>query len=296
MFKARPVVISSQVIALLLLASACTSGDAPETSGESAADSRSSVASGTTGESTTATWFGDENALEVVAENLPYAEVDDNLIYGYFAFPANMVDSLPAVLVVHDRWGLNDDVRANVERLAAGGYIVLGVDLFAGAHAENLADARDLEIGVIEDRDKAKENIKQAIEFVRMSSAPPSVSIVGFGFGGGWALDAAIDQPEELGAAISYYGQVPTDDTEIESLDVPYLGFFSESDRAVPIASARAFSEKASAMSKDVEIRTFADARRGFAEASGETFDANASQAAWTHMLSFLDARVSVTP
>lgn len=296
MHKAKPVVIASQVLCLMLAVSACTSGDAPGTTDTSGNGSASpSAATPATGASP-AGIVGDEVALEVVAENLPYAEVNDSLTYGYFAFPANMVDPLPAVLVVHDRWGLNDDVRATVERLAAGGYIVLGVDLFAGQSAETLSEARELEIGVVEDRATAQENIKQAIEFVRMSSAPPSVSIVGFGFGGGWALNSAMDLPEELGAAISYYGQVPTDDSEIESLDVPYLGFFSENDRAVPIASARAFSEKASAMSKDVEIRTFADARRGFAEESGDSFDANASQAAWTHMLRFLDARVSTTP
>ncbi len=289
MQKARLAVVASELLLLLLGVSACSSGDAPSSSAPSSDSSASSSASNR------GTVESVDESLEVVAESLPYAEVGDELIYGYFAFPANMVDPLPAVLVVHDRWGLNDDVRNHVERLAAGGYIVLGVDLFAGKSAQDSASARELEIAVIENRQTAQTNIRQAIEFVQTSSSPPSVSIVGFGFGGGWALNAAIDQPEELGAAISYYGQVPTEETEIQSLDVPYLGFFSESDRAVPIASAREFSQKANALSKDVEIMTFAEARRGFAEQSGATFDPSASQTAWSHMLQFLDARVSST-
>ena len=291
MHKERSLVTVCGFLILSLGIGACSSGDAPESAAVANGETHSPVADGTEDASS-----GVNAPLDVIAENLPYAEVGDELIYGYFAFPANMVEPLPAVLLVHDRWGLNDDVRNNVERLAAGGYIVLGVDLFSGEAADDLSSARQLEIAVVENREIAQENINQAIEFVKTSSSPPSVSIVGFGFGGGWALNSAIDQPEALGAAISYYGQVPTEDTQIQSLDVPYLGFFSESDNAVPIATAREFSEKASAMSKDVEIRTFADARRGFAEESAETFDANASNEAWSHMLEFLDARVSVTP
>ena len=95
-----------------------------------------------------------------------------------------------------------------------------------------------------------------------------------------------------LDAAISYYGQVPTEDDAISSLKVPFLGFFSELDRAVPIDSALEFSRKANELQKDVEIRTFSEARRGFADASRDSFDADAAQAAWAHMMQFLDAQL----
>jgi len=293
MQKIQSAVSICATLVVLLALGACSTDDASP-----AGDGSGSAAGAQSRPSAAAEPSANGQPRDVIAENLPYAEVNDELIYGYFAFPANMVEPLPAVLVVHDRWGLNDDVRASVERLAADGYIVLGVDLFAGQSAEDTSRARSLEIGVLEDRGRAQENIRQAIKFITDSSMPPSVSILGYGFGGGWALNAAIDQPDAFGAAISYYGQVPTEDAEINSLQVPFLGFFAESDRAVPIDSAREFSRKAEALRKDVEIRTFADVRRGFAETSAETFDAGASQAAWSHMLQFLDQRLtaSATP
>ena len=62
---------------------------------------------------------------EVMGERMAYAEVDDELVYGYFAFPADMLEPLPAVIMIHEWWGLNDNVRVMAERLAAEGYMVL---------------------------------------------------------------------------------------------------------------------------------------------------------------------------
>ena len=78
----------------------------------------------------------------VVAERLAYAEVGDDLHYGHFVIPADMVEPLPGILVIHEWWGLNDGVRAMADRLAALGYIVLAVDLFGGKTAVSPADAR----------------------------------------------------------------------------------------------------------------------------------------------------------
>ena len=85
----------------------------------------------------------------VVAETLPYAEVNDELVYGYFVFPADMVEPLPALLVLHEWWGLNDGIRAMADRLAAEGYIVLAVDLFGGESAISPSDARALMLSVV---------------------------------------------------------------------------------------------------------------------------------------------------
>ena len=86
----------------------------------------------------------------VVAETLPYAEVDDELVYGHFVFPADMVDPLPGVIVFHEWWGLNDEVRAMADRIAAEGYVVLAVDLFGGRSTRSPADARAIMVSVVE--------------------------------------------------------------------------------------------------------------------------------------------------
>jgi carboxymethylenebutenolidase len=273
------------VLAALVTVGACSSGDAPPPA--PAADGKPDVSAPAAAPTDEAT----VDDREIVAESLPYAEVRDALVYGYFAFPADMLDPLPAVVVVHDRWGLNDDIRQAADRLAASGYIVLAIDLFLGKTVDSPADARDLEIDVLENPRRVEDNISQAIEFVRVSSSPPGMAILGFGLGGGLALDTALDHPDALDAAVSFYGQLITDQDDLARLEVPFQGFFAPSDRAVPLTTVEDFQKTADALEKDVSIEILEDARHGFAAASSETYDAAVMDTAWGEMLAFLKTR-----
>ncbi|MDH3276340.1 MAG: dienelactone hydrolase family protein, partial [Gammaproteobacteria bacterium] len=87
-------------------------------------------------------------AQAVISEKLPYAELGDTLVYGYFVAPADMFEPLPAVIMIHEWWGLNDNIRAMADRLAGEGYIVLAVDLYGGKVAKNIAEARQFMLSV----------------------------------------------------------------------------------------------------------------------------------------------------
>ena len=128
----------------------------------------------------------------VVAETLPYAEVDDELVYGHFVFPADMVDPLPGVIVIHEWWGLDDGVRAMADRIAAEGYVVLALDLFSGQSTRSPAAAREMMVEVVENPELAEENIRQAYQFLVDSGQAPKIGAIGWDFGGGWALSTAI--------------------------------------------------------------------------------------------------------
>ncbi len=122
---------------------------------------------------------------------MPYAEVDEELVYGHFVFPTDMLDPLPAIIVIHEWWGLNDNVRAMSDRLAGEGYIVLAVDLFGSGVAKNPKEARRLMLSVVENPESASENIRQAFEFVNATAGAPRVASLGWCFGGGWSLNTA---------------------------------------------------------------------------------------------------------
>ena len=89
-------------------------------------------------------------ARPVDSETLPYADVDDRLVYGHFAFPSDMIEPLPAVIVVHDWWGLNEDTRTAANQLASYGYMVLAIDLYGGDTIDEIDAARRRMIPVIE--------------------------------------------------------------------------------------------------------------------------------------------------
>ncbi len=230
---------------------------------------------------------------EIISENLPYAEIGDGLVYGHFAIPADMIDPLPAVVIVHDWFGLNQTVRSAAERLAGDGFIVLAVDLFRGRTADTVGLARELEIDVIENTRLAEDNLRQAIDFIRISSGAPSIAIVGYGFGGGWALRTALASPDRLDAAVSFYGQVITDEDQLAEARVPFLGFFSASDRAVPVQTVREFEASMRSLEKEASVNILEDVRRGFVDVASENYDGAKAGEAWRTMVSFLTEQMS---
>lgn len=233
-------------------------------------------------------------ARPVVSERLPYAEVDDELVYGHFAFPEDMVEPLPAVIMIHEWWGLNDNVRAMAERLAGEGYIVLAVDLFAGTTATSPEQARQQALKVVENPDKANENLRQAYEFVSQTAGAPRIGSLGWCFGGGWSLNAAMLFPEELDAAVIYYGQVTDDVEKLLPIGAPILGLFGAADKGIPVESVKSFEAALNRLRKNHTIHIYPGAEHAFANPSGNAYDAEAAEDAWQKTLEFLDLHLSV--
>ncbi len=225
---------------------------------------------------------------EVVTETLAYAEVGEQVAYGYFVIPADMVEPLPAVIVIHEWWGLNDGVRQMADRIAGEGFIVLAVDLFGGDSAETPTEARELMLEVVENPERANENLRQAYEFVTTTAGAPAVSSLGWCFGGGWSLNMALLFPDELDAAVIYYGQVTGDEEQLQPLDVPLLGIFAEDDRGIPLEGVREFEAALENLDKEHEIRIFPDVGHAFANPTGRNYDEAAATEAWNLTMDFL--------
>ena len=229
-----------------------------------------------------------EAQREVTAERLAYAEVDDEVVYGHFAFPSDMIEPLPAVIMIHEWWGLNDNIRAMAERLAAEGYIVLAVDLFGGEVATDPGVARQLMLRAVENRDSVTSNIEQAYSFVSEIAGAPRVASLGWCFGGGWSLNTALLFPEDLDAAVIYYGQVTDDETRLGPLEVPILGLFGSEDRGIKVDSVRRFEAALARLGKNYEIHVYEGAGHAFANPSGNNFNAEYADDAWNRTLDFL--------
>lgn len=230
----------------------------------------------------------------VVTERLPYAEVDDELVYGHFAFPADMVDPLPGLIVIHEWWGLNDGVRAMADRLAAEGYVVLAVDLFDGKSTLSPSDARAQMLSVVENPAHANENIRQAYQFLMDTAQSPRIGSLGWCFGGGWSLNTALLFPDELDATVIYYGQVTDNEEQLAPLNVPVLGLFGEDDRGITVESVNAFEQALENLGKNYEIEIYADAEHAFANPTGNRYNAAVAEIAWNRTLEFLDRYLSV--
>lgn len=230
----------------------------------------------------------------VVAETLAYAEVDKSVIKGHFVFPEDMVDPLPAIILIHEWWGLTDDVRALADRYAGEGYIVLAVDLFGGETAANAADARDLMVEVVENPQFAEDNLRQASDWVLNTTGATQVAAVGYGFGGGWALNAALAMPDDLDAAVMLYGQVTVNRERLQDLQIPLLGLFGGEDSTIPVANVEAFQTTLGELDKNVDIQIFPAGRNGFASPASRNFSEHLETITWRTVQDFLDRHLVV--
>jgi len=285
------------MFAMWLLAACDPGTDSAATSGNEAGDGGVDSLTSIGGNSDDSANEAPEPAKPVVAETLPYAEVDEQLVYGHFAFPADMVDALPGVIVLHERWGLDDGVRALADRIAGQGFVVLAVDLYGGETATNTSGARDLMVAVVENPELANENIRQAYQFLNESAQAPRIGSLGWSFGGGWALNTAMLFPDDLDAVVIYYGQVTANAERLEPINTPILGLFGENDRGVPEKSVRAFESALANLGKNHEIVIYPDAGHAFADPGASNYNAKAAEEAWQKVVEFLNENlVADTP
>ena len=218
---------------------------------------------------------------------MPYAEVGDELVYGYFAAPSDVFEPLPAIIVIHEWWGLNDNVRAMADRLAGEGYMVLAVDLYGGKTADSPNVARALMLDVVEDPAPAQDNIRAAYNFLTTAGAP-RIGSLGWCFGGGWSLNTAQLFPEELDAAVIFYGQVTGDDEKLRPISAPILGLFGADDTGIKVDSVQAFRASLERLRKDHEIHIYPGVGHAFANPTGTNYNAEAATDAWARTLEFL--------
>ncbi len=230
----------------------------------------------------------------VVSQTIAYTEYRDELVYGYFAAPADMFEPLPAVIMIHEWWGLNDNIRAMADRLAGEGYIVFAVDLYRGKVASSPGEARTLMMEAIEDPESGKENIRAAFDFVSNTAGSPRIGSIGWCFGGGWSLSAAQLFPEDLDASVIYYGQVTDDEDALRPIGAPILGLFGAEDTGIKVASVEAFRDSLERLRKNYEVHIYPGVGHAFANPTGTNYDAATAEDAWRRTLEFLDQHLSI--
>ena len=280
------------LLAGVLLTGACDKGS---DSASTATDHATAGSASAAAEQPSATAPADVAQRDVVSDRLPYGEVGDELVYGYFVFPSDMLEPLPAVIVIHEWWGLTDDVRAMSDRLASEGFIVLAVDLFGGETSDTPGLARNLMAAVIEDPDTAAENIASAVDFVQSTAGAPRIGMLGYGLGGGLVLDSAISYGDDLDAAVLYYGHVQSDQGKLLPISAPLLGLFGAGDRAVSTESVEKFRDAMQKLRKNFEVIIYPGAGTDFASPQSNNYDAALVEKAWQKSLEFLRLHLSVS-
>jgi len=227
-----------------------------------------------------------EPAQPVTAEKVSYGEVGGRALTGYLAQPQKADESLPGLIVVHEWWGLNDNIQAMTRRLAGEGYQALAVDVFDGTVAEKPDQAMKLVNQALENRAVLEQNLRRAAAYLQGKGAK-KIGVIGWCFGGGVSLNTALDIPEKIDAAVIYYGHLEANPARLAKLDSPVLGLFGDKDESIPVATVGQFESALKKLNKPVEIKIYEGAGHAFANPSGGNYKAEAAQDAWTRTVAF---------
>ncbi len=145
----------------------------------------------------------------------------------YLAVPPTGEGPWPAVVVVHEALGLNDDTRQQADRLAAAGYLAVAPDLFTAGGV--LRCLRSTFRAMLRGEGAAVGDLEAARRWlVERSDSTGRVGVLGFCMGGGFALMAAT---RGFDAAAPNYGAVPEDAERVLAGACPVVASYGERDR-----------------------------------------------------------------
>ena len=294
----RIITITTFAMLLLLagLPAACTA-PAPPTEGTTA-EADSETAARPASSSLPPSEAGAMAALEASPRHGEWVDVElpgsDQPINTWVVYPER-ADSAPAVLVIHEIYGLTDWIRGVADQLAADGFIAVAPDLLSGKGPGGGGTAsvgtRDEVVELV--RSLTREETVSRLNVVRdyalgLPAVSGKIAAIGFCWGGGTSFAYAVAQPG-LDAAVVYYGTSPSDADSYPKINAAVLGLYGSDDARVNATIPTAETEM-SGLGKTYEPNIYEGAGHGFLRAQEDRDGANmrATEQAWPRTVEFL--------
>lgn len=215
--------------------------------------------------------------------------VNKQPLSGYLAQPKG-AGTHPAIIVIHEWWGLNDWMKEQSDSLAAHGYIALAVDLYKGKVANDQETAHQLMSGLVED--EAMATLRRAADFLRSRDdvRAQAIGVIGWCMGGRYSIRLAAADPG-IRACVMYYGAPITDPAAIKGLQAAVLGNFGGDDKGPTPEQAQEFEKALREAGKKVDFKIYPGAGHAFANVNNPWggYRAEAAKDAWARTVAFLE-------
>lgn len=212
----------------------------------------------------------------------------DETVSGFLVFPEGK-GPFPAIIVIHEWWGLNDWVKENAKKFADKGYLALAIDLYRGQVAADSETAHELMRGLPEDR--ATRDLQAAFSYLvsRNDVQHDKIGSIGWCMGGGYSLQAALNVPE-LAACVINYGRLVTDAEMIDKINCPILGIFGGKDRGIKVKDVEAFKAACAKAGKSIAVKIYQNSGHAFInEENTRGYNAADAKNAWEKTFTFFE-------
>jgi carboxymethylenebutenolidase len=216
-------------------------------------------------------------------------------VKAYLARPAKLgrKDKVPGVLVIHENRGLNEHIEDVARRVAVAGFLALAPDglSVAGGAPKDQEAARDLFAKT--DGARIAGDVLAGVPWLAAdASSNGKLGVVGFCYGGGLALRAAVETVG-VDAAVCFYGrQLSAEDTK--RLKVPILLNYAGDDERVNAGIAE-FRAALDANKVPYSLNMYPGTQHGFHnDASAARYNEPAAKLAWSRTIDFFDTYLKV--
>ncbi len=229
----------------------------------------------------------------------PVGDKDSLLLKGYIVYDENIEGKRPAVLVVHEWWGLNDYPKMRARELAKLGYIAMALDMYGNDQkGDNPEAAGKLAMPFYQNPQLAKERFEAALKVLKEypQTDGDNVAAIGYCFGGAIAL-AMAKLGEDLKGVVSFHGNLNVVPADKDLLKAQILVCHGADDSFVPQAEVDIFKKQMDSIGANYIFKSYAGASHAFtnpgATALGEKFNipikynAAADSASWKDMKDF---------
>lgn len=200
----------------------------------------------------------------------------------------------PAVIMVHEWWGLNKEVVEKAEELAKQGYVVVAPDTLRGSSTGWIPRA----IYQVATVDTAQVNSDVDAVYTWLAAQPDvvadKIAIMGFCYGGRTSLLYSIHNPQIAATGI-FYGMADTTPQQLETLGGPVLGIWGGADASIPLAEVDTLAANLEAAGVPHTFRVFENQPHAFVKSVDEIRQGGAQGEAWNDLLVFLDGALKAS-
>ena len=186
----------------------------------------------------------------------------------------------PAVVMIHEFYGLREDVAGKADALARDGYVVVAPDTFRGVSVDGVPAAI---WNVLSTPDERVDADLRAVVDARVADPtvdPDRIVVMGFCYGGGAALRYSTGDPRLAGTGV-FYGTPITDPDRLAALPGPLLGVFGAEDVSIPLREVEAFESALEAAGVPHDVRIYDGVGHAFVGGMDEIRAGGAAGEAW---------------
>ncbi len=226
------------------------------------------------------------------------------------AYVAGKENNRAGIILIHEVWGLNKNIRSLADRLAAEGYLVLAPDLISQTGITEKIDQSILaEAANPATRDEAQkkmraimspirseefgmetvERLKMCFNYLMQEYGLEKIAVMGFCFGGTYSYSLAVNEPA-LAAALPFYGHAPEKEEELAKISCPIMAFYGEKDTSL-VQDLPRLQISMKKFNKDFRSKVYPNTGHAFMnDTNPTTYNKEAADDAWREALQFLKA------